>query len=432
MVEVAAQNPLCAALSTISHENVYLSVMRAAFVKRMAYARAVLKVDPEPALKLLADNLALRASADGIQLKVETALRFGSQSIVAVGRAQDAVEGQIRCLRLELETRLSMEVTPTMNVWPWLVRHAGWLLERYHVKGNQKTPFADCFRKPYHGEVTKFAEAALFWLAVSPSGRIRDGIRQGRADARFVRGIWLGKTTESDEHLFATDTGVYTTRTVKRVTDTEERRADLVKSSQGTGLQDGQWEGLARQLLKHRLLRHLLWPKQVSDRAKMQVSAAVRRRKISLLRWSLMSSELLVRQIRRTNQAQHLDPWIRTMGALEGIQPVTITRRSDRQLLPRAVQMTERISVANGVCNQQVSLDSRKAMRAPVSSVMRVQQNFLMRTSKEASSNKLKTVDAEEIPCEFSVEDDFEVDETAEGVDEEIVKAIFGWHEDRP
>ena len=58
----------------------------------------------------------------------------------------------------------------------------------------------------------KFAEAAQFRVAVSPSGKIRDGIRQGRADARLVRGIWLGKTSESGEHLFATDTGVYTTK----------------------------------------------------------------------------------------------------------------------------------------------------------------------------------------------------------------------------
>ena len=61
MVEVAAQNPLCAALSTKSDENVYLSAMCAAFVKRMAYAKAVLKVDPEPALKLLADKIAVES-----------------------------------------------------------------------------------------------------------------------------------------------------------------------------------------------------------------------------------------------------------------------------------------------------------------------------------------------------------------------------------
>ena len=229
MVDVAAKSPLCAAISTKSYENAYL-----AYVKRMAYAKAILKVDPEPALKLLADKIAVRASADGIQPKFETAPRFSSQSIGAVERAQDAVEGQIRCVRLDLETRLSIEVTPAMDVWPWLVRHAGWLRERCHVKGNKKTAFEDCCGKPYQGEVMKFAEAALFRVAVSPSGKIRDGIRHDRADARFVRGVWLGKTTESDEHLFANEMGVYTTRTGKRVPDTELKRADLVKDLQGT------------------------------------------------------------------------------------------------------------------------------------------------------------------------------------------------------
>ena len=41
------------------------------------------------------------------------------------------------------------------------------------------------------------------------------------------------------------------------------------------------------------------------------------------------------------------------------------------------------------------------------------------------------TVNEETIPCEFSVEDDFVIDENAEGVDEEIVKAIVGWQEEK-
>ena len=80
-VDVAAQNPLCAAISLKSDESAYLTAMCAAFVKRMAYARAVLKVDPEPALRSLAEKIAVRASADGIHLKVETAPRFSSQSV---------------------------------------------------------------------------------------------------------------------------------------------------------------------------------------------------------------------------------------------------------------------------------------------------------------------------------------------------------------
>ena len=94
MVDVAAQNPLCATISTTSGGNAYLTAMCAAFVKRMAYAKAVLKVDPEPSSRSLADKIAVRASPDVIQLK----------------------EGQIRFLRLELETRLLLEVTPPMDV----------------------------------------------------------------------------------------------------------------------------------------------------------------------------------------------------------------------------------------------------------------------------------------------------------------------------
>ena len=94
--DVAAQNPMCAALSTKSDENACLSPLSTACVEQMVYAKAVLKVDPEPSLKLLADKIALRTSADGIQLKIETTPRFSSQSIGAVGRAQHAVEFDAR------------------------------------------------------------------------------------------------------------------------------------------------------------------------------------------------------------------------------------------------------------------------------------------------------------------------------------------------
>ena len=96
MVNVSAQNPLCAAVSTKTDENAYLSALCTAFVKRMACAKAVLKVVAETTLKLSADKIALRASTDGTQLKIETAPRFSSQS-VAAGRTQDAVGGHIRC-----------------------------------------------------------------------------------------------------------------------------------------------------------------------------------------------------------------------------------------------------------------------------------------------------------------------------------------------
>ena len=99
-------------------------------------------------------------------------------------------------------------------------------------------PNTECFGMPYQEELMKFAEAALFRMAVSR--RVRSEVRQGRVDARSVRGIWLGKTLVSDEHLFATDDGVSTTRTVKRVLHTEQRLGELVNDGQGTP-----WDRLA-------------------------------------------------------------------------------------------------------------------------------------------------------------------------------------------
>ena len=98
----------------------------------------------------------------------------------------------------------------------------------------------------------KFAEAALFRVAVSPSGNFRDGVRQGRADARFVRGMWLGKDQHTPMNILSrTSLGVYTTRTLKRVPDSEQKRADLVRRTPWDV-----WKAdRARQLLKHPLSR---------------------------------------------------------------------------------------------------------------------------------------------------------------------------------
>ena len=175
----------------------------------------------------------------------------------------------------------------------------------------------------------KFAEAALFRVAVSPSSKIRDGIRQGRADARFVRGMWLGKTTECDEHLFATDTGVYTTRTVKRVPDTEQRRADLVKSLQGTPWDRlaGRPAGRPRKTAPDAPLVATPPLAKVSVRVKMRTSAAVRRRKISILQQSLMSSEFLAQQTPSSSSG----PMDVDRGVLETTQPATIAQSSSEQ-----------------------------------------------------------------------------------------------------
>ena len=164
---------MCAAIPTKSNENAYLSAMCAAFVKRMAC-----KSSPEGRPSNCVDDcwqskIASESKCtDRIQLKVERASKV-HQPEHWRSWASTMVQWKVRfdaCVS-SWKTHLSVEMTPAMDVWAWLVRHAGWLLERYHVKANKKTVFEDCFGKPYQGEVMKFAEAAPFRVAVSPSGR---------------------------------------------------------------------------------------------------------------------------------------------------------------------------------------------------------------------------------------------------------------------
>ena len=121
------------------------------------------------------------------------------------------------------------------------------------------------------------------------------------------------------------------------------------------------------------------------------------------------------------NRAQHVDPWI--MGTLKRIQPVTITCRSDGQLRLQAVQMTERIRVQPASQREQSESNVSSGVKRDARAAEHLDEDD--QGGKFQLVEGLTMVDAEEIPCEFSVEDDFEVDESAEGVEEETVEAIL-------
>ena len=54
------------------------------------------------------------------------------------------------------------------------------------------------------------------------------------SDSTYIPSIWLGKTTESDEHIFGTALEVYTAKSVRAKNDQEIWNSDLIKSVRGT------------------------------------------------------------------------------------------------------------------------------------------------------------------------------------------------------
>eukprot|EP00959_Pyramimonas_sp_CCMP1952_P150625 3152329-Pyramimonas_sp.AAC.1 len=77
----------------------------------------------------------------------------------------------------------------------------------------------------YHGVILKFAEAAMFKHPMSSSGHVTGGRRNRKSKSMWEKGIFLGKTYESDEFLMGTSSGVHLVRTVRRLP--EEDQSDL-------------------------------------------------------------------------------------------------------------------------------------------------------------------------------------------------------------
>ncbi|CAK0836500.1 unnamed protein product, partial [Prorocentrum cordatum] len=157
-----------------------------------------------------------------------TQLRYSSQSLGAVGAQQKILQGQTRTIRAATEKMLGIKIGPGHVLWPWLVRHIGFIAEMFHVKSNGRTPHQDATGTTYHGVVLKFAEAAMFKHPMSSSGRMAGGRRSRKSKPTWEKGVFLGKTYESDEFLMGTSSGVHFVRTARRLPEEDQCDLELV------------------------------------------------------------------------------------------------------------------------------------------------------------------------------------------------------------
>jgi hypothetical protein len=64
---------------------------------------------------------------------------YSSQSNGRAERTIQSVRRQTVALKLATELKYGVLVTSDLAIWPWMVRHAGWLYARFHLKSNQRT-----------------------------------------------------------------------------------------------------------------------------------------------------------------------------------------------------------------------------------------------------------------------------------------------------
>ena len=174
------------------------------FLGEIGRKRIVIRSDNEPAVKALVQAVALHREDETV---IEEIPVKSSQSIGCNEHDHFLVGGMARALRIDMEKRFGDNFPVLHAVYSWILRHSGWLLNRFCVGRDGYTAFQRYKGRIYNGEVCDLFECVLFKVP-SPE--------EAKLDDRFRLGVWIGKTSRGDDHLIFDGDEVRKCRTVKR------------------------------------------------------------------------------------------------------------------------------------------------------------------------------------------------------------------------
>ena len=125
------------------------------------YNRLIIKSDQEPAILDLL-RAAKRERAEDIEIQPEESPVGEHQSNGDIERAVQAVEGQIRCMILSLESRYKSKIRQDHPIFPWLIRHSAILLNIAKVGDDGKTAYERRKGKRFLRAIPEIGECIWF------------------------------------------------------------------------------------------------------------------------------------------------------------------------------------------------------------------------------------------------------------------------------
>ena len=172
--------------------DVYSTHLVVEALRFLGRTKVILMTDGEPSIKSLAEAA---AKEWGNETRLMTAPRDSHASNGLAERAILEVSRQTRTVVNAFEHRYpNTNVTVTSQWYPWLVRHSAWLITRYLVKVDGKTPYERLRGREYKGQVVEPFEVVHYKIEKS---------KKGKLDAQTAVGVWIGwigKSLNSDEH----------------------------------------------------------------------------------------------------------------------------------------------------------------------------------------------------------------------------------------
>ena len=185
------------------------------FIFEIGRTYGIVQYDPEPSVKALVTE-----TFEGIGgMSMRATPRDWKQAHGFVGKAQQNFYGQVRAVRLQLQERYSADLTAQSAVYPWIVKHAQFILNRFLTHPDGNTSYFRRWGKNYTSTLCECGETVLFRMP----GPLRE-----KGDTAWHTGIWLGRDTEADEHVvFTSQVGIHKVRTIKRQVPSKQWNREL-------------------------------------------------------------------------------------------------------------------------------------------------------------------------------------------------------------
>ena len=144
---------------------------------------------------------------------LEESPAYDPESNGVAEKAVDEVMGQLRALKIGMESRLRAKVNADWLVIQWMVLHACTTINRYQVGTDGCTPLRRLTGKENRQPAVEFGEQVLAKIKRSPKTRKKVSLA-----SKWRMGTWVGATGKSNEHVVILPKGgaAVRVRTVKR------------------------------------------------------------------------------------------------------------------------------------------------------------------------------------------------------------------------
>ena len=126
-------------------------------IRISGYSKMILKSDPEPTMRELLDAVKReRIDARGITSRRAQVL-WGS-----VENTAQVIQGQLRTLRLGLQSRYQIKLRADHPVMPWVIKHAAFLINVCRVGGDGRTAWERSKGKRFNRQLPEIGECVWF------------------------------------------------------------------------------------------------------------------------------------------------------------------------------------------------------------------------------------------------------------------------------